>query len=229
MRVGRIGRRAGEKERERVWVDTGCCIIVPDTMVWEAMWHSGYHCRLSSHRSPVRTRPVVVLPPTGFARPGSGAPPAYASFNHPSVFPRRAASDTVVRGHIGKERKRAQPTAAVRPTTANARWEAATPPVACLCPSRRSARAAARTVGFEPGSSGAGVQGASTAAPGAAPLLGDTSHTAGATNKHTSARDRKTRKGSFQEQGCPTSPCLPTPRFAWAPSIRDQVCLTRCM
>ena len=50
-------------------------------MVWEAVWHSGYHRQLSSHRSPVRTRPVAVLPPTGLARPGTGAPPAF-----PSIF-----------------------------------------------------------------------------------------------------------------------------------------------
>ena len=36
-------------------------------VVWEAVWHSGYHRQLSSHRSPVRTRPVAVLPPTGLA------------------------------------------------------------------------------------------------------------------------------------------------------------------
>ena len=35
--------------------------------------------------------------------------------------------------------KCAQAPAAVRPATAHARWEAATPPVACLCPSRGSA------------------------------------------------------------------------------------------
>ena len=82
-----------ERRRERAWVNTSYCIIVPDSMIWEAVWHSGYHRRLSSHRLPVRTRSVAVPPPTGLARPGTGASPAYASFNHPSVCPWRAVSD----------------------------------------------------------------------------------------------------------------------------------------
>ena len=49
------------------WVVTCRCALVPDLMVWEAVWHNGYHRQLSSHRLPVRTRPVAVLPPTGLA------------------------------------------------------------------------------------------------------------------------------------------------------------------
>ena len=41
--------------------------------------------------------------------------------------------------HHQQTKKCARAPAAVRPATAHARWEAATPPVACLCPSRRSA------------------------------------------------------------------------------------------
>ena len=53
------------------WVVTCRCALVPDLMVWEAVWlscgYNGYHRQLSSHRSPVRTWPVGVLPPTGLA------------------------------------------------------------------------------------------------------------------------------------------------------------------
>ena len=35
---------------------------------------------MSSRRSPVRTRPVAVLPPTGLARQGTGAPPVSIYF-----------------------------------------------------------------------------------------------------------------------------------------------------
>ena len=36
------------------WVSACRCAIVLVLMVWEAVWHSGYHRQLSSHRLPVR-------------------------------------------------------------------------------------------------------------------------------------------------------------------------------
>ena len=85
------------------WVFTCRCTIV--SMVWEAVWHSGYHRQLSSHRSPVRTRPTAVLPPTGLARSGTGAPPAFATILLlcPHQFSStRQHQKSCAHGHIGK-------------------------------------------------------------------------------------------------------------------------------
>ena len=52
-----------------------------DNVLREAEWRSGSH-RWQSQRSLVRTRPVAGPPPTGLARLGTGAPPAFDPFNH---------------------------------------------------------------------------------------------------------------------------------------------------
>ena len=72
-----------ERRRGRAREEASCCDSVLDNVIREAEWHSGYHRWLSSHRSPVRTRPVAVHPPTGLARPGTGAPPAFTTFIMP--------------------------------------------------------------------------------------------------------------------------------------------------
>ena len=160
------------------------------------MWHSGYQRWLSSHRSPVRTRPVAVLPPTGLARPGTGATPAFASFNHTTVFPWRAAIEhgcTATQEKKENETSHLQQCAPPGPS-----HDGRLPPHPFLA-FARAAAPAARTTGFQHGTSGAGVQGASTEASGATPLLGRTNHTAGSTNKQTSAWRRDARP-------CPTIP-----------------------
>ena len=99
-----------------------------------------------------------------------------------SIFTYQAASDIMCTRPYRK--KCAQPPAAVRPTTARARSEAASPPSSLPEPPLHLS--GARAVGFELGTSGAGVQGASTKAHVTAPFPGHSNHTV-RTTKYSSA------------------------------------------
>ena len=132
----------------------------------EAEWCSGYHGWQSSHRSLVRPRLVAVLPPTGPARLGTGTPSAFDSCHHSLTGTYR----TQVFDRIGEEQKK-EPGHLQQRAPPPPPPDGRLPPHPLLAFARAAARAA-RAAGIEPGASGAGVQGASTEARGAATVQG---------------------------------------------------------